>query len=103
MSYKEWQADRQRYLDSRTSFQVLQDLRYQQYNKNDAYYFGLTDRINARQEDKIPLAGAGAVDFLTLASDVTKPFVRFGAPFAVIHGLFETTERLVRYKTGIVD
>ncbi len=103
MSYKKWQAERQRYLDSRTPFQVLNDLRYQQYNQNDAYYSSLTERINARQEDKIPLAGAGTVEFLSIASNVTKPLTRLGAPFAIIYGIFESTERIVRYETGITD
>jgi len=103
MNLDQWKAERQQYLDSRPPSQVIRDLRYQQYNKNDAYYTSLTERINARQEDKIPLGGAGAIEFLSIASDVTKPFVRFGAPFAVIHGIFETTERIARLKTGIVD
>ena len=99
-SYDDWKADRQRYLDARSPSKVLQDLRYQSYNKNDAYYYGLEERINARQEDKLPLPGAGAVEFLSLASDMTKPLSRFGWPGTVIYSIFETTERIARFKSG---
>lgn len=49
MKYKDWQAERQQYLDSRSNLQVFNDLRYQQLNKSDSYYFGLEAAISERQ------------------------------------------------------
>ena len=39
---------------------------------DDEFYFGLGDRIKERQESKIPVAGAGLVDFLQLTGSVAK-------------------------------
>ena len=49
MKYEDWQAERQQYLDSRSNLQVFNDLRYQQLNKSDQFYFGLADAISERQ------------------------------------------------------
>jgi hypothetical protein len=48
-SYADWQAQRQKYLDSRSELEVFNDLRYQQLNKSDAFYFGLEGAISERQ------------------------------------------------------
>jgi len=37
---------------------------------DDAFYFGLGDRIKQRQESKVPVAGAGTVQFLQLTGAV---------------------------------
>lgn len=39
---------------------------------DDDFYFGLGDRIKGRQEAKIPIAGEGTVQFLSIASNVTR-------------------------------
>ncbi|GAG91649.1 unnamed protein product, partial [marine sediment metagenome] len=39
---------------------------------DDDFYFGLGDRIHGRQEAKVPIAGEGTVQFLGIASDVTR-------------------------------
>ncbi len=38
---------------------------------DDEFYFGLGDRIKERQESKVPVAGAGTVEFLALTGAVT--------------------------------
>jgi len=38
---------------------------------DDEFYFGLGDRIKQRQESKVPVAGAGTVEFLQLIGAVT--------------------------------
>ena len=48
-SYKDWQADRQKAMDARSDLQKFNDLRYQQLNKSDEFYFGLESAISERQ------------------------------------------------------
>ena len=50
MKYKDWQAERQKYLNSRSKLQVSNDLRYKQLNQSDEFYFNLEGRITERQE-----------------------------------------------------
>lgn len=71
-TYDDWKADRQKYLDSRSPMQRIRDAQYQQWNKNDAYYDTLGDRIQFRQDNKIPIAGEGAVQFLSTAGTITR-------------------------------
>ena len=47
--YANWQKQRQKYLDSRSELEVFNDLRYQQLNKSDQFYFGLEGAISERQ------------------------------------------------------
>lgn len=96
-SYEEWKADRQEYLDSRSSFKIMMDERaYNKYNTDESYY-GLVDEIKARQNSKIPIPGEGSVIFLGLASAYTRPLTRLGWPGLLIHGIFKTADQINQY------
>lgn len=101
MSYNQWKAERQKYLDSRTTIQKLRDAQYQQWNKSDAYYDNLGDRINQRETSKVPVAGEGTVEFLTIASGSLKVPARFFLPVRIIYGMLEGAEALARQRAGL--
>ena len=95
MSYDDWKAQRQAYLDSRTPGQVLLDTTYQQYNANDAYYNTLGDRIRQRQLAQVPIAGAGLLRFLDTTGRLAKGV---GTVFPIarkLASLIEITEEFV--------
>lgn len=101
-SYDDWKADRTKAMEQRTPHQVMVDAAYQAANQNDNYYFGLADRIEAREESKMPIAGAGAVEFLSYASDFAKASIPYtGIVGQFSYSAFETAERIARFKTGI--
>lgn len=102
MSYEEWKAERAEAMANRSPYRKMLDAHYQALNQNDAYYAGLGARIEAREESKVPVAGAGAVEFLSMASDLAKlstPFTGIVGRFSYL--VFEGAERLVRFETGI--
>ena len=87
MRYKDWQAERQLSLNSRSSLQLFNDLRYQQLNQSDEFYFGLPGRIIERQdvaEAKRPIGDRGErlTDILYFGVDVGLMFV--GGPIGKI-------------------
>ena len=69
-TYTEWQAERQKYLDSRSNLQVFNDLRYQAMNKSDQYYFGLSSRIMERQEAAEEARPKGSIIYNVTGLDV---------------------------------
>ena len=78
------------------------DEAYKKANQNDKFYFGLPSRIEKRQQEKIPIAGAGAVEFFSIASSVTKPLTRvFPFPFLPIHAMLSFTEQVARERSGL--
>jgi hypothetical protein len=78
------------------------DEHYQAANQNDSFYFGLPGRIEKRQQDKIPIAGEGAVTFFSIASSVTRPFAKIlPFPFLAIHGMLSFTEQVARERSGL--
>ena len=70
---------------------------------DDKFYFGLGDRIKDRQESKVPVAGAGTVEFLSIASNVTKGVSFFYPPARKLTALIEYAEKVAREKSGILD
>lgn len=62
---------------------------------DDAFYFGLNERIKQRQNDKIPQAGAGTVEFLTIAANVTKGVGLFFPPFRKVATGIEGLKRFI--------
>jgi len=68
---------------------------------DDAFYFGLGDRIKQRQESAIPVAGAGTVQFLSLAGDVSKGIGFVFPPFRKIAAMFEFAEQIARDESGL--
>ena len=70
---------------------------------DDEFYFGLGDRIKDRQESKVPVAGAGTVEFLSIAGDVSKGVSLFFPPFRKIAGMFEYAEKYARKRSGLQE
>lgn len=66
---------------------------------DDEFYFGLADRIQQRQEGKIPTAGEGAIQFLQLAGTVTSGVAILLPPFRPLVKLIGFAERTAREKT----
>jgi len=101
-SYDDWKADRTKAMAERTPMRVMKDAAYQAANQNENYYAGLAARIDAREESKMPVAGAGGVEFLSYASDFAKASIPYtGIVGQFTYGAFETAERIARSRTGI--
>ena len=101
--YSQWKQERQAAMDARTPFRIEQDRRYQGYNKNEAFYTGLPDRIQDREQAKIPIAGRGAVTFFSGLSDVLRWGSKVVPLFAPVAALSKFTETVARKKSGIYD
>ena len=82
---------------------VVNDYWKQRSLTDDEFYFGLGDRIKDRQESKVPVAGAGTVEFLSIASGVTKGVSFFFPPVRKLTALIDYAERVAREKSGILD
>lgn len=70
---------------------------------DDEFYFGLGDRIKERQESKVPVAGAGTVEFLSIAGDVSKGIGIVFPPFRKIAAMFEFAEQITKEKSGLTE
>lgn len=70
---------------------------------DNEFYFGLGDRIKDRQESKVPVAGAGTVEFLSLAGDISKGIGLVYPPFRKIAAMFEFAEKITREKSGLTE
>ena len=68
---------------------------------DDEFYFGLGDRIQARQDAKIPVAGAGTVEFLDKTGGLFKRLGLFFTPARKIAAIIEVAEQIAREKSGI--
>ena len=82
---------------------VVNDYWKQRSLTDDEFYFGLGDRIKDRQESKVPVAGAGTVEFLSIAGGVTKGVSLFVPPARKLTALIEYAEKVAREKSGILD
>ena len=78
-SYADWQRDRQAYWDNMAEIgaKLNIDVRTTSYRSSDDYYANLGSYIAQRQEEAIPVAGEGGMEFLRTLSVVT----RFGSRF----------------------
>ena len=83
--------------------QAVNDYWRMKSQTDDAFYFGLGDRIKERQESKVPVAGAGTVEFLSLAGDVSKGISFVFPPFRKITAMFEFAEKIVREKSDLTE
>ena len=89
-------------MDNRSDKQLKFDTIFQQNNLDNDFYFGLSSRIALREQSKIPVAGAGAVQFFSIASTVTRPLAKIAPfPFLAINGMFSFTEMVAREKAGL--
>lgn len=60
MSMSEWQAERQKFLDSLDPMTKFQNEVYRnQIRNDDAYHYGLAEQIRIRQKEAVPVAGKG--------------------------------------------
>lgn len=83
--------------------QAVNDYWRMKSQTDDAFYFGLGDRIKDRQESKVPVAGAGTVEFLSIGGDVSKGIGFVFPPFRKIAAMFEFAEKVVREKSGLQE
>ncbi len=100
MTYNQWKAERQAYLDSRTPAQIALDAQYQQYNRNDAHYNTLGDRIRQRQLALIPTAGSGLLQFLDTTGKLAKGVCTVIPIARKLAVMTEFTEELVKERLG---
>lgn len=70
---------------------------------DDEFYFGLGDRIHARQQSKIPIAGAGAVEAMDKFSTVFSGIGYIWPPARKIALMFESIEQLARERSGLTE
>lgn len=104
IDYNQWKAERLQAMANRTPQRKMLDAAYQSANQNENYYAGLASRIEAREQAKMPTAGAGAVEFLSYASDFSKASIPYtGIVGRFSYAVFETTERLARARSGISE
>ena len=66
---------------------------------DDEFYFGLGDRIKERQKSKIPVPGAGLVDFLQLTGAVTAGAAVFYPPLRAAVKVIGFAEKAVKEKS----
>lgn len=83
--------------------QAVNDYWKMKSQTDDDFYFGLGDRIKQRQESKVPVAGAGTVEFLSLAGDVSKGIGFVFPPFRKIAAMFEFAEEFFREESGLTE
>ncbi len=70
---------------------------------DDKFYFGLGDCIKTRQESKVPVAGAGTVEFLSIAGTITKGIGFVFPPARKLAALTEYAEKVLREKSGLTE
>lgn len=73
-SYADWQRDRQAYWDdmAERGAKLNIDIRTTSYRSSDEYYANLGSYIAQRQEDALPIAGEGGMEFLRSLSVATR-------------------------------
>lgn len=87
---------------SRSDLRTVEEIRQWQNERyryrmqtDDEFYFGLGERIKQRQNDKIPEAGAGTVEFLSILGNVTKGVSLIFPPFRKVTLAIEGVKDLV--------
>jgi len=78
MSYKQWQAERQAHWDNMNRFGA--NVSIADSRVSDDYFNNLGTYIAQRQEEAIPVAGEGGMQFLRASSFVTKWASRYFPP-----------------------
>ena len=68
---------------------------------DDEFYFGLGDRIKARQDSKIPVAGAGTVQFLDKSGGLLRIIGLFFPPARKVATLVQYAKEEARKQSGI--
>jgi hypothetical protein len=101
-SYADWKADRAQAMNERSPMRKSIDTVFQNANRDPNYYFGLGQRIQARQEAAgIPIAGEGAVQFLGGFGDVARWGSKVWPPMRPIYLMVRTAEEIVRLRAGM--
>lgn len=88
MTYKEWQAERETYWANMDRFGFNLDIADSRVS--DDYYNNLGTYISERQEEAIPVAGEGSMQFLRAASGASRFAARFFPPASFITFAIDT-------------
>lgn len=88
MSYKQWQAERQAHWDNMNRFGA--NVSIADSRVSDDYYWNLGSYIAQRQEEAIPVAGEGGMQFLRAASGASRLAARYFPPASFVTFAIDT-------------
>lgn len=88
MSYKQWQAERQGHWDNMNRFGA--NVSIADSRVSDDYYNNLGTYISQRQDEAIPVAGEGGMQFLRAASGVSRVVARYFPPASFVTFAIDT-------------
>ena len=88
MSYKQWQAERQAHWDNMNRFGA--NVSIADSRVSDDYYNNLGTYIAERQEEAIPVAGEGGMQFLRAASGASRLAARYFPPASYLTFAIDT-------------
>ena len=88
MSYKKWQAKRQAHWDNMNRF--VANVSIADSRVSDDYFNNLGTYIAQRQEEAIPVAGEGGMQFLRAASGASRIAAKYFPPFSFVTFAIDT-------------
>ena len=88
MSYKQWQAERQAHWDNMNRFGA--NVSIADSRVSDDYFNNLGTYIAERQEEAIPVAGEGGMQFLRAASGASRLAARYFPPASFVTFAIDT-------------
>ena len=88
MSYKQWQAERQAHWDNMNRFGA--NVSIADSRVSDDYFNNLGTYIAQRQEEAIPVAGEGGMQFLRAASGASRIAARYFPPASFVTFAIDT-------------
>lgn len=88
MSYKQWQAERQAHWDNMNRFGA--NVSIADSRVSDDYFNNLGTYIAQRQEEAIPVAGEGGMQFLRAASGASRLAARYFPPASFVTFAIDT-------------
>jgi len=88
MSYEQWQAERQAHWDNMNRFGA--NVSIADSRVSDDYYNNLGSYIAQRQEEAIPVAGEGGMQFLRAASGASRIAASYFPPFSFVTFAIDT-------------
>jgi len=88
MPYDQWQAERQAHWDNMNRFGA--NVSIADSRVSDDYYNNLGSYITQRQEEAIPVAGQGSMQFLRAASGASRLVGRYFPPASFVTFFIDT-------------
>lgn len=88
MSYQQWQAERQAHWDNMNRFGA--NVSIADSRVSDDYFNNLGSYIAQRQEEAIPVAGEGGMQFLRAASGASRLAARYFPPASFVTFAIDT-------------